>query len=156
MRRKSGHSEPTCGVIGTMSGFKDWNANIVEEFRANGGDVTTGGFGRHLVLLHHTGAKSGTQRVTPLMGLRTDDDTWLIAASKKGAPDNPDWYHNLKAHPDVVIETPDDGTVEVRADILRGTARDDGWARFTTASPGFRDYEARTPRVIPVIALRRR
>jgi deazaflavin-dependent oxidoreductase (nitroreductase family) len=131
----------------------DWNARIIDEFRANGGSV--GNFGRSLVLLHHVGAKSGTDRVSPVMGLR-DGDGWLIAASKAGAPENPAWFHNLIAHPDVEIETPDDGTVAVRADVLHGAERDQAWARFTAASDGFRQYEQRTSRIIPVVRLTRR
>jgi len=134
----------------------DWNQQIIDEFRTNGGTVATMGFGRNLVLMHHVGAKTGTERVSPLAGLKVDDDTWLIAASKGGAPDNPAWFSNLKAHPDVVIETPDDGTVAVRAEVLEPAERDAAWARFTAASDGFKDYEKKTTRVIPVIALRRR
>ena len=136
--------------------MSDWNQRIIDEFRSNGGTVETMGFGRGLVLLHHLGARSGTERVTPLAVVREDDDTWLVAASKAGAPDNPDWYHNLRAHPDVEIETPDDGTVPVRATELTGDERDRGWARFTAMSEGFRSYEAKTTRVIPVLALTRR
>jgi deazaflavin-dependent oxidoreductase (nitroreductase family) len=140
-----------------MSGpVSPWNQRVIDEFRANGGQVQTGGFGKNLVLLHHIGAQSGTERVAPVRGIRTDADTWLIAASKGGAPDNPAWYHNLLAHPDVSIETPDDGVVDVRAENLTGDARDAGWARFKEVSPGFGEYEARTRRVIPVLALRRR
>ncbi len=134
----------------------DWNQNIIDEFRANGGTVTTMGFGRALVLLHHTGARTSTQRVAPLAAIRADGDTWLVAASKGGAPDNPDWFHNVLAHPDVEIETPDDGTVEVTARVLEGSARDDAWGRFTAMSDGFRDYENKTTRVIPVVELTRR
>ncbi|WP_343232886.1 MULTISPECIES: nitroreductase family deazaflavin-dependent oxidoreductase [unclassified Tsukamurella] len=92
----------------------------------------------------------------PVMGLREDPDTWLIAASKAGAPDNPAWFHNLRAHADAEIETPDDGTVEVRAEVLSGAARDAAWEKFKAEAPGFGEYEARTTRVIPVVALRRR
>ncbi|MCP2031137.1 deazaflavin-dependent oxidoreductase (nitroreductase family) [Okibacterium sp. HSC-33S16] len=136
--------------------MSDWNQRIIDEFRANGGQVETAGFGRRLVLVHHVGAKSGTERIAPVMVIRTDPDTWLIAASKGGAPDNPSWFHNLLAHPDVTIETPDDGVVPVRAERLEGEARDDAWARFKETSPGFGEYEQRTHRVIPVFALRRR
>lgn len=136
--------------------MSDWNANIIEEFRANGGTVQTMGFGRGLVLLHHTGARTGTERVSPVAAIRDGDDTWLVAASKAGAPDNPDWFHNLRAHPDVSIETPDDGTVEVHASVLEGEERDAAWARFTAMSEGFRSYEQKTTRVIPVVALTRR
>jgi deazaflavin-dependent oxidoreductase (nitroreductase family) len=134
--------------------FDAWNQPIVDEFRAKGGTVER--FGRSLVLLHHVGAKSGAARVTPVMGIRTDPDTWLVAASKAGAPEHPAWFHNLVAHPDVEIETPDDGTVAVRAERLQGEARDEAWALFTTKNPGFLQYEQRTERTIPVIALHRR
>lgn len=134
----------------------DWNDTIIEEFRANGGTVTTAGFGRSLVLVHHTGARSGEERVAPLMGLHPSDDVWLIAASAAGAPKHPAWFFNLVAHPDTEIETPDDGTVAVHARVLEGEERDAGWARFTSASEGFKGYEKKTSRVIPVLELRRR
>jgi deazaflavin-dependent oxidoreductase (nitroreductase family) len=134
----------------------DWNQQIIDEFRANDGTVQTMGFGRALVLLHHTGARTGTERVSPVAAIRDGDDTWLVAASKGGAPDNPDWFHNLRAHPDVTIETPEARTVEVRARVLEGDERDAAWARFTAMSEGFRSYEQKTSRVIPVVALSRR
>jgi deazaflavin-dependent oxidoreductase (nitroreductase family) len=137
-----------------MSGsYTDWNQGIIDEFRANGGTVTN--FGDSLVLLHHVGAKSGAERISPVMAIRDDADTWLIAASKGGAPENPAWFHNLLAHPDVDLETPA-GVVPVRATRLEGTDRDAAWKRFTEASAGFRAYEERTDRVIPVVVLRRR
>ncbi|MEN0129614.1 MAG: nitroreductase/quinone reductase family protein [Brevundimonas sp.] len=136
--------------------MSDWNESIIEEFRANGGTVETAGFGRGLVLLHHLGAKTGTERVSPVAAIRDTDDTWLIAASKGGAPTNPAWFHNLLAHPDVSIETPDDGTVDVRAEQLLDADRDAAWERFKQRSAGFASYEAKTTRTIPVLALRRR
>lgn len=134
----------------------DWNQNIIDEFRANDGTVTTAGFGRALVLLHHLGARSGQERITPVMGIRQGADTWHVAASKAGAPDNPAWFHNLKAHPDVSIEVPGEGTVPVTARVLEGAERDTAWAHFTSVAPGFKDYEDRTSRTIPVIELQRR
>jgi deazaflavin-dependent oxidoreductase (nitroreductase family) len=136
--------------------MSDWNQRIIDEFHANGGDVRTNGFGKGLVLLHHRGARTGTERVSPVAGIRVDPDTWLVAASKGGAPENPGWFFNLLAHPDVEIETPDDGTVAVRATNLTGDERDAGWARFTARSEGFRSYEQRTTRTIPVLRLARR
>lgn len=133
----------------------DFNQRIIDEFRANGGTVETAGFGRNLVLLHHRGASSGIERVSPVMGIPSDAG-WLIAASKGGAPANPAWFHNLVAHPDVVIETPDEGEVAVHAVQLQGGARDAAWARFTRRSPGFAEYERRTSRTIPVLELQRR
>ena len=131
-----------------------YNDAILAEFRANDGTVSQ--FGRSLVLLHHVGAKSGTERVSPVMAIPQGTDSWLIAASKAGAPDHPAWYFNLLAHPDVVIEVPGNGTVRVRATVLTGAQRDVGWAKFTTTSAGFREYEQRTSRVIPVLELSRR
>ena len=136
--------------------YNAWNQQIIDEFRSNGGTVTSAPFGRTLVLVHHLGAKSGLARITPVMHVRADTDTWLIAASKAGAPSNPAWYYNLLANPDTVIETPDEGEVEVHVDELTGAERDAAWERFKEASDGFRQYEERTERVIPVLALRRR
>ncbi|WP_028049170.1 nitroreductase/quinone reductase family protein [Cellulomonas sp. URHD0024] len=137
--------------------MSDWNQQIIDEFRTNGGFVQTNGFGKGLVLLHHRGARSGTERISPVAAIRIDDeDAWLVAASKGGAPQNPGWYHNLLAHPDVEIETPDDGTVPVHATELVGSERDAGWARFLDRSAGFRSYEQRTTRTIPVLRLARR
>ena len=136
--------------------MSDWNDEIIEEFRRTGGTVERAGFGRDLVLLHHIGARTGEERVSPVRAIRTDAG-WLIAASKAGAPDNPAWFHNLLAQPDIEIETPDDGTVAVHAERLTGDSRDEGWAQFTSL-PGssFASYEAKTSRVIPVLELQRR
>ena len=80
------------------SGPNNWNQKIIEEFRANEGKV--GGYfeGAHMILIHHIGARSGTERVNPLTYL-PDGDDMIIAATKGGAPKNPDWYYNLKAAP---------------------------------------------------------
>ncbi|MCH1866187.1 nitroreductase/quinone reductase family protein [Nocardioides sp. CFH 31398] len=136
--------------------MSDFNSQVIAEFRQNDGTVTTAGFGRSLILVHHVGARSGTERVTPLVPVRDSEDTWLVAASKAGAPDNPAWYHNLLAHPDVTIETPDDGVVDVHVTELTGDDRDTAWRKFTDMSDGFRSYEERTTRTIPVLALTRR
>ena len=130
----------------------DWNQMIIDEFRANGGTVQTNGFGRGLVLVHHLGARSGQERVSPVANIRDEDGSRLVAASKGGAPDNPAWYHNLLAHPDVSIETPE-GEEQVHVTDLAGAERDAGWSRFTRMSEGFRSYEARTTRTIPVLRL---
>ncbi|GAA2071459.1 nitroreductase/quinone reductase family protein [Microbacterium hatanonis] len=129
----------------------DFNTRIIEEFRANGGHVATAGFGDRLVLLHTTGAKSGAPRISPLMGIPTDEG-WLVAASKGGAPEEPAWAHNLRANPSIEVET-GEGTVAAKAVELRGAERDAGWQRFLAASPGFADYEKRTDRLIAVFHL---
>ena len=89
-----------------------------------------------------------------MMYLR-DDERFLVFASKGGAPDNPDWYHNLKANPDATIEVGDD-TLDVRAEELPRAERDEKYAEQAALFPGFADYEKQTDRVIPVLALTRR
>lgn len=132
----------------------DWNANIIAEFRENGGNVGGPFEGATLVLLHHRGAKTGTERVTPLM-TRKDGDRIIIFASKAGAPDNPDWYHNLRANPDATIEIGTETGVAVRAVELEGAERDRIWDAQKAEVPQFAEYEQSTDRTIPVIALER-
>lgn len=136
-----------------------FNEDIIDEFRSNRGHVETMGFGDALVVVHSIGAKSGKLHEFPVAGL-PDGDARLIAASKAGAPDNPAWFHNLVAHPDVDMEVPDPAaaegirTVAVHAERLTGAERDAAWERFKTASPAFASYEVKAaPRVIPVFRL---
>ncbi|WP_402839848.1 nitroreductase/quinone reductase family protein [Microbacterium sp. GXS0129] len=134
--------------------YAQFNDAIVSQFRANNGHVDR--FGDSLILLHHIGAKSGAERLTPVMSIRESPDAWLISGSKAGASDNPAWYHNLVANPDVVIEVAGEGPLRARATVLQGDERDRLWAKFTALSPGFAQYERMTDRVIPVIRLVRR
>jgi deazaflavin-dependent oxidoreductase (nitroreductase family) len=129
--------------------YAQFNDAVIAEFHTTGGTVAR--FGRSLVLLHHTGAKTGTARVTPVMGIR-DGNCWLIAASKAGADDNPAWYHNLVAHPDVELW---DGTVKkaYRAREIHGAERQEWWDRAVKAWPSYDDYRSKTDRVIPVLVL---
>lgn len=135
---------------------QDWNNQIISEFRTNNGDVATNGFGKSLILVHHTGARSGTQRVNPLRSVHDGNGTWWVVASKQGAPENPDWYHNLKANPNSRIEVPDLGEIDTIAEVLQDEAREMAWQRFTAANPIFLQYQEETPRVFPIIALHRR
>jgi deazaflavin-dependent oxidoreductase (nitroreductase family) len=132
----------------------DFNAQVIAEFRANDGKVGGSFEGAPLLLLHTRGAKSGRERVNPVMYL-ADGDRFLVFASKAGAPTNPDWYHNLKAHPDATIEV-GGVTIAVHADELPRDERDERYAEQAARYPGFADYESKTDRVIPVIALTRR
>jgi deazaflavin-dependent oxidoreductase (nitroreductase family) len=131
--------------------MSDFNAPIITEFRTNGGEVGGPFAGAPLLLLHTTGARSGKEYVSPLMYL-ADEGRYLLFASKAGADTNPDWYHNLKANPDTVIEV---GTEKIRVHAveLRGQERDRLYARQAELFPGFGDYQKRTTRVIPVVAL---
>jgi deazaflavin-dependent oxidoreductase (nitroreductase family) len=133
--------------------MSDWNTSIIEEFRANAGKVGGPFEGAPMVLLHTTGAKSGAERVNPLVYQPVGDDI-AIFASKGGAPDNPDWFHNLRAHPDVDVEIGTE-TLPMRARITDGDERDRIWSRQKELVPGFADYEAKTSRQIPVIVLER-
>jgi deazaflavin-dependent oxidoreductase (nitroreductase family) len=133
----------------------NWNDNIITEFRQNEGRVGGPFEGRLLVLLHHYGAKSGTERVSPVACQVLDDDTWAVFASKGGAPTNPAWYHNVQAHPDVSIEI-GTRTIPVRARVAVGEERERIWTKQKQLMPGFADYEKKTSRVIPVIVLERR
>jgi deazaflavin-dependent oxidoreductase (nitroreductase family) len=134
-----------------MSDHDDWNRKIIEEFRANQGRVGGPFEGASMVLLHHKGAKTGTERVTPLV-YRQEGDAVVIFASKAGAPTNPDWFHNLKAHPDTTIEVGSE-TRAVRARVAEGDERERIWSAQKQAMPGFADYEAKTSRQIPVVVL---
>lgn len=135
-----------------------WNARIIEankeviaEFRAHGGQV--GGYfaGAPMLLLHHVGVRSGEEHVNPLVYVR-DGDELAVAASKGGAPDNPAWYRNLKAHPRVSIELGTE-TLTVDATEVYGEERDRLYRRLARMRPAFAGYETRTERIIPMFRL---
>lgn len=131
--------------------MSDWNAGIITEFRENAG-VAGGIFeGKPLLLLNHTGAKSGQARVSPLM-YQTVDGGYAIFASKAGAHTHPDWMYNLAANPDASVELGDE-TVPVTARVATDEEREPIWSRQKAGFPQFAEYEAATERVIPVIIL---
>jgi deazaflavin-dependent oxidoreductase (nitroreductase family) len=130
------------------SSSADFNAQIIEEFRANQGRVGGMFEGSTLLLLHHSGAKSGKSRINPL-GYLNDQGRYVVFASKAGAPTNPDWYHN---HPNVTIEVGTD-TIEVIANEATGEERDRLYRTQAERVPQFAAYEKQTHRVIPVIVL---
>jgi deazaflavin-dependent oxidoreductase (nitroreductase family) len=136
-----------------MADSDDFNGKIIEEFRANGGRVGGPFQGADMLILHHTGARSGAERTTPL-GYQPVGEGYAIFASKAGAPTNPDWYHNLKAHPEVEVEFGDEKFPATASEIT-GDERDRIYADQVVIFPGFGDYEKQTERKIPVIALRR-
>jgi deazaflavin-dependent oxidoreductase (nitroreductase family) len=129
----------------------DFNSQIIDEFRANGGQVGGPFAGASLLLLHTTGARSGAERVNPMVYGRAGDD-YVVFASKAGAPTNPDWYHNLVAHPDVTAEIGTE-TVRLTARVAGGDERDRIWTPWKAANPGFAEYEQKTSRQIPVVIL---
>jgi deazaflavin-dependent oxidoreductase (nitroreductase family) len=132
-------------------GPADFNAAVIKEFRENGGKVGGPFEGAPMLLLTSSGAKSGQPRTSPMMYL-ADGGRYLVFASKGGAPTNPDWYHNLVAHPDASIEVGAE-RFGVKATVITGAERDELYARQAALYPGFAEYEAKTTRTIPVIAL---
>jgi deazaflavin-dependent oxidoreductase (nitroreductase family) len=131
--------------------MNDWNAKIMAEFRANGGKVADFG-DAPLLILHSTGRKSGEDRTSPLMYQALAGGSVAIFASKAGAPDNPDWYHNVLADPAVTAEI-GTGTQSFTAREALGDERDGIWTRQKAAYPQFAGYEEATDRTIPVIVL---
>jgi deazaflavin-dependent oxidoreductase (nitroreductase family) len=142
-----------------MTEAVDWNARIIEEFRANQGRVGGQFEGAPVTLVHHRGRKTGRDLVNPMMYLRDDGDpdTIYVFASKAGAPTHPDWYYNLVAAGEAEVEV---GTEQYPVIVteLRGDERDRVYAEQAHRYPGFADYEKKTAglRTIPVLALRRR
>jgi len=136
-----------------MSSPNDWNKNIIEEFRANGGKVGGRFTGRTLLLLHTIGAKSQQERIHPVAYTRDGDD-YVVIASKGGAPNNPDWYYNIAANPHVTVEV---GTeqFEAQATIPAEPERTRLYNQMAEIMPGFAEYQRKTTRTIPVIVLSR-
>lgn len=134
-----------------MSEMQDWNAKIIDEFRANDGRVGGPFEGAPILLLHTTGAKSGRERVNPIMHLDLEGHRYVFA-SKAGADSHPDWYHNLLAHPEVTVEV---GTETYRATAVpvSGAERDRVYEEQSRRYPGFAEYQQKTSRVIPVVEL---
>jgi deazaflavin-dependent oxidoreductase (nitroreductase family) len=135
-----------------MAEGDDFNGKVIEEFRANEGKV--GGFfqGQPLLLLHHAGARTGTERVNPLVYQRVGD-SYAVFGSAGGQPRDPQWFRNLAAHPDVTIEV-GASTVKARARVADTDERARIWATQKERMPHFAGYEkSAAPREIPVILL---
>jgi deazaflavin-dependent oxidoreductase (nitroreductase family) len=136
-----------------MADRNDWNQQIIDEFRANRGRVGGPFEGAPMMLLHHVGAQTGEERVSPLM-YKSIGDGFAVFASKGGAPENPGWYHNLLAHPETTVEVGTD-SVRVRARKLGAGERAPIWEGWKRERPQFADYERKTSRQIPVVLLER-
>lgn len=133
-----------------MSNVGNYNQMVIERFRANGGKV---GGPNALLLLTTTGARSGKPRTAPVAYSR-DGDHLVIVASKGGGPTNPDWYHNLLAHPIVTVELGSE-RFHARANVAQGQERERLFAQHAALMPGFAEYQQKTTRQIPVIILER-
>jgi deazaflavin-dependent oxidoreductase (nitroreductase family) len=132
-----------------MSDIGNWNRQIIEEFRANGGKVGGPYEGASLLLLTTKGKKSGEPRISPL-GYQLDDDRLIVVASFMGAPKHPDWYLNLVAHPQVTVEVGNE-TFNALATTVEGPERE----RLLEQWPQVTEHQARTTREIPFVALQR-
>jgi deazaflavin-dependent oxidoreductase (nitroreductase family) len=134
--------------------MSDYNQAIIDEFRGNGGRVGGDLEGTPLLLLHTAGAKSGKERVHPILYQAVGED-YAVFASKAGAPTHPDWYFNLLANPNAEIEV---GTalIPVTARVAEGEERELIWTKQKSDYPYFAEYEEKTDRTIPVVILTRR
>jgi deazaflavin-dependent oxidoreductase (nitroreductase family) len=137
----------------TEEEFKEWNQQVIAEFRANAGKVGGMFEAAPMMLLTTTGAKSGQTRVAPLV-CTTDNGRFVIIASKGGAPTNPDWFHNLRANPEVTVEVGTE-SFKARASVAEGAERRRLFDQQAALMPNFAEYEQMTTREIPVVVLER-
>jgi deazaflavin-dependent oxidoreductase (nitroreductase family) len=133
----------------------DFTERVIAEFRANHGRVGGELAGTPIILIHHTGAKSGIERVTPVAYTSQPDGRFIIVASNGGAPTHPAWYHNLRARPTIEIELGTE-TFTVLAEEVQGAERAQLWPKLVAASPAVGEFQAKTKREIPVLTLTRR
>ena len=137
-----------------MTNWNDRNRSVIEEFRNSNGHTVGSLPVRQLLLLTTYGRKTGQAHTTPLMYL-PDGERWIVFASKGGYPKNPDWYHNLVANPTVTLEVGAE-TFEADTTVVTGQERDQLYAWQVRLYPMFADYENKTARTIPVVALTRK
>ena len=135
-------------------GVTQYNTKIIEEFRANSGRPGGQWAGTTLILIHHTGARSGTGRVTPVGCFPLGNGRFAVAASNGGSRAHPGWYYNLKAHPRITAELGSE-SFTVLAEELAGTARAELWPELIARYPALGEHQARTTRQVPVFLLTR-
>jgi deazaflavin-dependent oxidoreductase (nitroreductase family) len=136
----------------TMTQGRDWNAEVIATFRAKGGEVPAPyDDPPPMLLLHTIGAKSGREHIVPMRGFPDGDDIYVFATAH-GSARNPDWYHNLVAHPDIIIERGTE-SIPVHATVLEGAARQETIDRWIARVPMVRTIFEKTPRDVPVIRL---
>jgi deazaflavin-dependent oxidoreductase (nitroreductase family) len=131
----------------------EFNKKVIDEFRSSGGKVGGQFNGAPMIIVTHTGAKSGKSYTTPLVYTK-DGNRYVIIASKAGAPKNPSWYHNLVVHPEVTLEIGAE-KFKARAKEVKGEERDRLFAAQAKMMPQFNDYASKTSRKIPVFVLER-
>jgi deazaflavin-dependent oxidoreductase (nitroreductase family) len=136
-----------------MNSRNEFNQTVIDDFRATGGKLSGQFAGTPMLLLHTTGARTGQERVHPVVYL-ADGEDMVVFASKAGADTNPDWYHNLMAHSRTKVELGSE-TVEVEARVAEGDERERLWTKQKQEMPNFAEYEQKTTRTIPVVVLQR-
>ena len=136
-----------------LADMNEFNRGIIEQFRANEGKVGPPFEGAPLLILHSTGAKSGKTRLAPIV-FQAVGHSWAVFASKAGAPDNPDWFHNVRANPRFEVEVGTE-TFDVDAEVLTREERAEVWPALVAEAPGFGGYQDKTERIIPGVRLRR-
>ena len=141
-------------IVADAAAAGDFNTKMIEEFRANGGRVGGPWAGTTLILIHHIGARSGVERITPLGCSAQGNGRFVIVASSGGSPIHPDWYYNLKANPRITVEVGPQ-TFWVLADELGGAARAELWPKLVAEYPSVGEFQTRTTRQIPVFMLTR-
>ena len=134
-----------------MTDFNEFNQGVISEFRANDGIVSGAFAGAPMILVNHHGARSGKEYTAPLVYTR-DGDNYIVIASKGGAPDDPQWFRNLVANPDVTVEVGTE-TIPVRAHVAEGDERARLFRAQADAMPNFDEYAKATSREIPVVVL---
>lgn len=137
-----------------VRGGTEYNTKIIEEFRANSGRLGGEWAGTTLILIHHTGARSGTERVTPVGCFPLSNGRFAVVASNGGSPAHPGWYYNLKADPRITAELGSE-SFTVLAEELAGTARAELWPELIARYPALGEHQARTTRQVPVFLLTR-
>ena len=137
-----------------MPDQNDYNRQLIEDFRANRSKPDSPFASRPLLLLTTTGAKSGQPRTAPMMYI-PDGERLLVIASNAGATLHPDWYYNLMAYPEVIVEIKDE-TYNATATVTEGVERQRLWTKIVAVAPFFAEHQAKTAREIPVIVLERR
>jgi deazaflavin-dependent oxidoreductase (nitroreductase family) len=133
----------------------EFTDSVVAEFRANDGHLGGDLADTPIILIHHLGARTRTERVTPLAYTSQADGRLVIAASNGGSPTHPAWYHNLKAHSTIEVELGAE-TFTALAEEVTGAAHAELWPTLVATSPALHEFQAKTARQIPLFALTRR
>lgn len=133
----------------------EFTENVIAEFRANRGRVGGDLADTPIILIHHIGAKTRTERVTPLAYTSQTDGRLVIAGSNGGSPKHPAWYYNLKAQPVIVVELGAE-TFTALAEEVTGAAHAALWPQLVAASLALGEFQAKTARRIPLFTLTRR